>query len=98
VLDVGFIGLGLWIWLFVRSIRLLLRRTRESSDGDDWLFLGLAGSILALGVGMLTFDAFSFTQVPFIFWILLGLVAALVSEPSRPALVTSPARLRTATN
>jgi hypothetical protein len=27
---------------------------------------------------MFTFDAFSFTQVPFIFWILLGLSAAFL--------------------
>jgi hypothetical protein len=31
-----------------------------------------------LGVGMLTFDMFSFTQVTFIFWILLGLSAAML--------------------
>ena len=99
LLDVGFIGLGLWVWLFVRSIRLLLRRARESSgDGDEWLFLALASSILALAVGMLTFDAFSFTQVPFIFWILLGLVSALLSESPRTALIKSPTRLRSATN
>jgi polysaccharide biosynthesis protein PslJ len=97
LLDVGFVGFGLWVWLFVRSIRLLLRRARESSgDGDEWLFLGLASSILALAVGMLTFDAFSFTQVSFIFWILLGLVAALLSESSRTTSIKSPRRLRSA--
>jgi polysaccharide biosynthesis protein PslJ len=97
LLDVGFIGFALWIWLFVRSTRMLLRRARESSgDGDEWLFLGLAASILSFAIGMLTFDAFSFTQVYFIFWILLGLSAALLSEPAISA-VTSRARLRSAT-
>ena len=97
LLDVGFIGFGLWIWLVVRSIRMLLRRARESSgDGDDWLFLGLAASIFSFAIGMLTFDAFSFTQVYFIFWILLGLSAAVLSVPATSA-VTSRARLRAAT-
>ncbi len=96
LLDVGYIGFALWIWLFFRSVRLLLRRARDShGDGDEWLFLGLAAAILSFGVGMLTFDAFSYAQVYFIFWILLGLSAALLSEPVTSA-VTSRARLRPA--
>ena len=98
LLDVGYIGFGLWIWLFVRSVRMLLRRARESSgDGDDWLFLGLAASIFSFAIGMLTFDAFSFTQVYFIFWILLGLSGALLAASPEPALIKSQARLRSAT-
>jgi hypothetical protein len=96
LLDVGFLGFALWIWLFVRSIRLLLRRSQDSrGDGDEWLFLGLAAAILSFGIGMLTFDAFSYAQVYFIFWILLGLSAALLSEQVTSA-VTSRARLRPA--
>ena len=95
LLDVGFVGFGVWVWLFVRSIRLLVRRARESSgdDGEDWLFLGLAASIFSFAIGMLTFDAFSFTQVYFIFWILLGLSAALLSMPAEQlaVLAASPA-------
>ena len=90
LLDVGYIGFALWTWLFVRSVRMLLRRARESSgDGDEWLFLGLAASILSFAIGMLTFDAFSFTQVYFVFWILLGLSGALLAEPAALAHRTS---------
>ena len=78
ILELGYVGAGFWLWLFVRSIRRLCRASRESDDGDDWLFAGLAASITGLGVGMLTFDAFSFTQVTFVFWILLGLSAAML--------------------
>lgn len=97
LLDLGFIGFSLWIWLFVRSVRLLLRGARESSEaGDDWLFLGLAASLLAFAIGMLTFDAFSFTQVYFVFWIILGLSAALISCSPGTALARGEAVLRPA--
>ncbi len=78
ILELGYVGAGFWLWLFVRSIRRLCRASRESDDGDDWLFAGLAASITGFGVGMLTFDAFSFTQITFVFWILLGLSAAML--------------------
>ncbi len=79
VLDVGFVGLGAWVWLMVRAVRRLFRASRAPSHvDDDWLFAALAASVTSFAVGMLTFDAFSFTQVTFIFWVLLGLSAALL--------------------
>ena len=79
VLDVGFVGLGAWIWLIVRAVRMLSRASRAPGHvDDDWLFAALAASITGLAVGMFTFDAFGFTQVTFIFWVLLGLSAALL--------------------
>src|SRR5262249_14780623 len=79
-LDVGFVGVALWIWLFARACRTLVRaaRTNKAKNGDDWMLIGLAASVTAFAVGMFTFDAFGFTQVFFIFWILLGLSAALI--------------------
>jgi len=79
VLDVGFVGLTAWIWLIVSAIRRLAGASRTAGrPGDDWLFTALATSVTGYGVGMLTYDAFSFTQVTFIFWILLGLSAAML--------------------
>jgi hypothetical protein len=95
LLEVGYLGFGLWIWLFVQTIRKLLRRAKSlpEDDPDRWLFDGLAAAILAFGVGMLTFDAFGFTQIFFIFWIVLGLSAALLAAPeTSPAAVTEPGR------
>ena len=71
LLDVGYIGFGLWLWLFVRAVRKLLRHGKDldPDDADRWLFDGLAASILAFGVGMLTFDAFGFTQIFIVFWL-----------------------------
>lgn len=80
VLDVGFVGLGAWIWLMVKAVRRLFRAARAPNNvNDDWLFAGLAASVVGFAIGMLTFDAFSFTQVTFLFWAILGLSAALLS-------------------
>jgi hypothetical protein len=79
VLEVGFVGLAAWVWLFVRAGRRLTRASRTASRvGDDWLFAALAASLTGFAVGMLTYDAFSFTQVAFMFWIVLGISAALL--------------------
>ena len=76
LLDVGYIGFFLWVWLFVRAVRRLLREARSATTrATRWLFAGLAATMVALPVGMLTFDAYGFTQVPFVFWIVLGLSA-----------------------
>jgi hypothetical protein len=97
-LDVGFIGLAAWGWLMARAVRRLFRASRAPAHvDDDWLFAALAASVASFAVGMFTFDAFSFAQVTFIFWILLGLSAALlrisgagsVSDAS-PPLYTRP--------
>ena len=79
VLDVGFVGLGAWIWLMVKVVRRLFRAARvPSHEDDDWLFAALAASAAGFAIGMLTFDAFSFTQATFLFWVILGLSAALL--------------------
>jgi MFS family permease len=78
-LDVGFIGLAAWGWLMARAVRRLFRASRAAAhEDDDWLFAALAASVASFAVGMFVFDAFSFTQVTFIFWVLLGLSAALL--------------------
>jgi O-antigen ligase len=87
-LEVGFIGLAAWAWLFVRAVRKLAQASRAASrTGDDWLFAALTASVASCAVGMFTFDAFDFTQIPFIFWILLGVSAALIGlSKASPAL------------
>jgi O-antigen ligase len=88
LLDVGYIGFFLWVWLFVRAVRRLVRESRSAGDeGDQWLFAAFAAALVAFPIGMLTFDAFGFTQVFFLFWIMLGLSATLIRESaSRPTL------------
>ena len=93
MLDIGYIGFALWVWLFVRAGRRLTREARWADDeGDQWLFAGLAAMVIALPFGMLTFDANSFTQVPFVFWIVLGLSAILIRVSERARSVRSSGR------
>jgi hypothetical protein len=79
VLEVGFVGLAAWVWLFVSAGRRLVGAARAATGlADEWLLAALAASVTSFAVGMLTFDAFGFTQVNFIFWIVLGISAALL--------------------
>jgi hypothetical protein len=94
VLDVGFVGLAAWAWLFASAVRRLTRASRTARQaGDDWLFAALAASVASYAVGMFTFDAFDFTQVTFIFWIVLGISAALlrISRAWPNATISAPA-------
>jgi len=51
-------------------------RARRDRSPHGWLLTGLAASIASFGVGMFTYDAFSFEQVIFVFFIFLGMAAA----------------------
>jgi O-antigen ligase len=89
LLDVGYIGFFVWVWLFARAVRRLYREARWAEDeGDQWLFAGLAATMFALPIGMLTFDSNGFVQVPFLFWIILGLSAVLIREQELARRVT----------
>jgi hypothetical protein len=97
VLELGYVGVAFWFWIFIRAVRRLKRAARETDeDGDDWLFVGLAATFTGYAVGMFTYDTFSFIQVFFLFWILLGLaaVALRLAEGPPPAPRPFP-RLRT---
>jgi polysaccharide biosynthesis protein PslJ len=78
LLESGVIGFAAFIWLFVRVLKRLSRTARSRSDSEGWLAAALAASIASFGIGMLTFDAFSFIQVSFLFFLLLALASALL--------------------
>jgi hypothetical protein len=79
LLETGLLGAGAWLWLIFRSIRRLGRAAKEDTSPRGWLLVGLASSIAAFAVGMLTYDAFGFTQVTFVFFVLLALAAVTLS-------------------
>jgi len=51
----------------------LTRQSRARTGADSWLAACLACSLTAFVVGMFTYDAFSFIQVTFLLFILIGL-------------------------
>jgi hypothetical protein len=90
LLETGVLGFVALIWLFVAIVRRCGTVARTDYGLHGWLLSGITSSVAAFGVGMLTFDAFAFIQVLFIFSIVVGLASALLVEPaaSEPALLT----------
>jgi hypothetical protein len=79
LLEVGAIGVFAMGWLLVRGVRQLRKIERLSPTGPrGWLATCLAASITAFGVGMLTYDAFSFIQVTVLIFIVFGLAISLL--------------------
>lgn len=92
LLETGLVGAFAWIWIFARTIRRIGRAAKQETGDEGWLYVALVASITAYGVGMLTYDAFSFIQVTFLFYIFLGFASALL-VPARkraPALAPVP--------
>jgi polysaccharide biosynthesis protein PslJ len=80
LLDVGAFGVGAYLWLFSRAVRRCGRAAKRDDTPRGWLLTGLAASMASFAFGMLMFDAFSFIQVTFLFWIMLSLSAVLLRE------------------
>jgi hypothetical protein len=83
LLEVGAFGFLALAWIYFRAVRMLGRRARLDRSVHGWLLAGLASAIAAFAIGMFTYDAFSFIQVTFLSFILLGLggVAMRLSRP-----------------
>jgi O-antigen ligase len=81
LLETGLFGLFAWIWLFGRAYRRLARRARDDPSPQGWLAAGLAASIIAFPVGMMTYDAFAFIQVTLMLYMLLAFGAILLARP-----------------
>ena len=78
LLNTGFVGVLSLAWLFTRFIRDVGRRARHERTIDGWLLIALVASVAAFSVGMFTFDALAFTQVTFVFFVILALGSVLV--------------------
>ena len=84
LLETGLAGVVSWIWLYVRFVRRLGRAAKEDDSDRSWLYTAIAASVAAYSAGMFTYDAWSFIQVTFVLFILLGLgSAALGPVPAR---------------
>ena len=98
LLELGALGVAAFIWLLVRATRRLGRIARRDNSDDGWLAAALAAAVAAYGVGMFTFDAFSFIQVTFLLFILLGLCAPELRSAFKryPLVSVSPGSVRAA--
>ena len=99
LLNIGLVGVFSLVWLFTRFLRGMTRSARRMRTPDGWLLVALCASVAAFAICMFTFDAFTFTQVTFVFFMLLGLGSALVfaedpilAPQSEPASVASARR------
>jgi O-antigen ligase len=88
LLETGALGFFGWLWFFVRVVRRFGAEAKRDYTMRGALLASLAASAAAFGVGMFTFDAFSFIQVTFLLFILVGLGAALLNERPTPVAVT----------
>jgi hypothetical protein len=83
LLETGIVGTALLCWLIVRSLRQMGGAARRDHSPRGWLLVATTASVGGFALGMFTYDAFSFIQVTFLFFILLGLgAAARLSKPS----------------
>jgi O-antigen ligase/polysaccharide polymerase Wzy-like membrane protein len=79
LLETGLAGFAAWIWLFIRLIRRLATEAKHHQDDCGWLLVSLTASISSFCVGMFLFDAFSFIQVTFILFLMMGFGAAVTA-------------------
>jgi len=90
LLETGALGFIGWLWFFIRVVRKLGKEAKRDESPRGWLLASIAAAVAAYAAGMLTYDAFSFIQVTFLLFILVGLGSALLaeqlSEPSPQAM------------
>jgi hypothetical protein len=92
LVQTGIVGAFALGWVIVRAVRLGARLSRGDPGPEGWLATALAAGIASFGVGMFTYDAFSFIQVTFLFFLFLGLVGALYRYDADRRLEAEPHR------
>lgn len=93
LVETGTIGTFAWLWLFVGALRRFGKAARRDQSDRGWLLAAVTASMAAFMVGMITFDAFSFTQVTFVLFIVLGLGQVMAGVPqTAPVPAEAPVR------
>ena len=77
VLQVGLVGLAIWIWLHVEILRLTLMRAREGGDREKAWAAAAVALVLAMLVKNSTNDLIVYGNA-ILFWALLGIMLGLV--------------------
>jgi polysaccharide biosynthesis protein PslJ len=89
LLDTGVLGVAMFFWLIRRALLRTAAVARVDRTPKGLLLTAATASVAAFGVGMLTYDAFSFIQVTIVFFIVLALSSCVLQAPPRatPVLV-----------
>jgi hypothetical protein len=85
IAETGIAGTLTLLWVFGRFVRRAGRLAKEDESPEGWLLTAFVASVASFGVGMLTYDAFSFTQVTFLFFIVMAFGAALYERVLKSA-------------
>jgi hypothetical protein len=85
LVETGIVGIVAWIWVFFRALRRFGRAAKRDLGHRGWLLAAITSSIAAFMIGMLTFDAFTFTQVTFLLFIQLALGVVMLRLQPSPA-------------
>jgi hypothetical protein len=97
LLETGAAGVAAWVWLFVLVLGRGGRAARKDRSPRGGLLVALVASIAGYAVAMFTFDAFSFIQVTFLLFVLLGFAAVLLRGEAEPAMQWQTSKQSTAT-
>jgi O-antigen ligase len=84
LLETGVVGVAALLWLVLRATYRFGRAGRRDPTDHGWLLASLAASVLAFAIGMLTYDAFAFTQTVIMLFILLGIGSAALRLQNEP--------------
>lgn len=95
LLETGIFGTFALLWVFVRFCRRLWPHARDDDSPWGWLMIASIASVASFAVSMFFYDAFSFIQVTFMLFIVMGLGAAGLMAPDYVrATQTAPRRPR----
>lgn len=73
LLETGIVGALALAWVFLRFVRKVGGAAKADDSARGWFLAAVTASVLAYGVSMFLYDAMSFIQVTFLFFILIGL-------------------------
>jgi polysaccharide biosynthesis protein PslJ len=88
LLETGLLGAVPLACLVVLGVKRAARRARSKVGVDGWRSVAFTASLASYGLSMFVYDAFSFTQSTYLFFIVLALSCVcwgLEQEKTRPA-------------
>ena len=88
LLDTGVVGVATAIWLIRRALLRTAAAARDDRSPRGLMLTAATASVTAFAIGMLTYDAFSFIQVTFVFFILLALGVSALLATDGPGMQT----------